>query len=247
MKNNYFAIVVFAVFIIIVSAFSFTGCAQSEQTPPILDPSVSEPSTEETNATGTVSIEPGDNLATEPTDEPADDFAIEPADAQAETDTTVDGIKTGMIKLYFIELGTKDLKAYRIGCGDAVIGVDAKYAPVKDEKAAETALKMLFAVKNETYGDDKLFNSLYQSNLKVESLTVDKNKKATLKLSGSFNISGVCDTPRFEEQIRQTVLQFKDLYSDVEIFLNDKPLSVYLSGKGEEPAVKTTSSQEATT
>jgi hypothetical protein len=204
MKNSSQAGALFAGALLIVSMLTMTGCAQTGETP-----SITIPSSETNAATGTVTIEP------------ADDFTMEPGESQ-----------TDMIKLYFIELETKDLKAYRIGCGDAVIAVDAKYAPSKDEKAAETALKMLFAVKDRTYGEKKLYNSLYQSDLKLESLTVDNNRKATLKLSGTMMLGGVCDAPRFEEQIRQTVLQFNDLYSDVEIFLNDKPLKDLLSGRG---------------
>jgi hypothetical protein len=118
-----------------------------------------------------------------------------------------------------------------IGCGDSLVGVQVKYGLARGVNTAKDALEKLFAVKNQFYGESGLYNSLYQSDLKVDSLTVDGNKKATLKLSGTHMLGGVCDDPRFEEQIKETVLQFKDLIGSVDIFINGKPIKDVLSEK----------------
>ena len=155
---------------------------------------------------------------------------MEPGDPQAENE--IESSLTGFTKIYFVALETKDDSGNTFGCGDSLVAVDVKYAPSKDESVAKDTLQKLFAVKQQSYGESGLYNSLYQSDLEVESLTADADKKATLKLTGEMKLGGACDNPRFEEQIKTTVLQFKNLYSSVDIYLNGKPLKDLLSGQG---------------
>jgi hypothetical protein len=53
-------------------------------------------------------------------------------------------------------------------------------------------------VQDESYGQSGLYNSLYQSALSVDSVTLNGGK-------GNVLIGDVRDEPRFVEQIRQTV------------------------------------------
>ena len=54
--------------------------------------------------------------------------------------------------------------------------------------------------------------------------------KATINLSGSLVLNGVCDDPRVEAQIEQIALQFSTVKT-VAVFLNNIPLQQALSEK----------------
>ncbi len=138
-------------------------------------------------------------------------------------------INENAISIYLVAIDDNGKSGPPIGCGDSLIAAQVKYGIVKDQSTAIDALTKLFAVKQQYYGESGLYNSLYQSDLKVDSLVTDSNKKVTLKLSGQMVLGGVCDNPRIEGQIRSTILQFKNLYTDVDIYLNNKPLKELLS------------------
>jgi hypothetical protein len=212
MKNRYFSIIT-------ISAILFiTGCTNSSTQKPL-------PSLQNNNQTQSTIPTKIDSPATSET---SDNWTVESGNTEANYDTT----GTPYVNIFMVALEDNGKSGRLIGCGDSLVGVQVKYGLSRDENTAKATLEKLFAVKQQNYGESGLYNALYQSDLKVESLTVNANKKATLNLSGKFMIGGVCDNPRFEEQIKETVLQFKNLYSDVEIFINDKPLKELLSGQG---------------
>ena len=150
-------------------------------------------------------------------------WTVEQSSAGAEDQSYLD--------IYFVALNDNGQSGPAVGCGDSLVSVKVKYGLAKDESTVKDTLAKLFAVKSQYYAGTGLYNSLYQSDLKVDSLTVDAAKKATLKLSGKMTLGGVCDNPRVEAQIRETVMQFKNLYSSVDILVNDKPLKDVLSEK----------------
>lgn len=128
--------------------------------------------------------------------------------------------------VYYIALEGADEVGEPIGCDDSVVPVTITVpqtsAPLK------TALEHLLAEKNQNVEED-LYNSLYQSNLKVDSTTI-LNGQAEVKLSGTTQLGGTCDIPRFEAQIIKTVLQFPEI-TEAKIFLNGKKLEEALSQK----------------
>jgi len=158
-------------------------------------------------------------------------ITIEPSAWTAEETTSTEE-NPPYVNIYLVAIEDNGKSGKLIGCGDSLVAAQVKYGLSRGADTAKDTLIKLFAVKQQYYGESGLYNALYQSDLKVDSLTVDANKKATLNLSGTMMLGGVCDNPRFEEQIRGTVLQFKDLYNDVEIFVNGKPLKELLSGQG---------------
>ena len=91
-------------------------------------------------------------------------------------------------------------------------------------------MEALLSVKYEYYGQSGLYNALYQSDLQVESVSIDINGKASVYLTGNLIMGGECDTPRVQAQVEQTVLQFPTV-KDVVIFINGKPLSDVFSLK----------------
>jgi hypothetical protein len=91
------------------------------------------------------------------------------------------------------------------------------------------ALVALLSVKDQTYGQSGLYNALYQSNLQVDSLSID-GSKASVYLSGSLVMGGECDNPRVQAQLEQTVRQFPTV-TKAAIFVNGRPLADVLSLK----------------
>jgi Sporulation and spore germination len=117
-----------------------------------------------------------------------------------------------------------------IGCGDALVPVEitlqSTVQPIKE------ALNQLLAIRDQYYGESGLYNALYQSNLKVDSVMLDSNKTATVNLSGEYMLGGVCDVPRFQAQLERTVTQYSSV-NEVIFYINGKPLDEILSGAGD--------------
>ena len=80
------------------------------------------------------------------------------------------------------------------------------------------------------YGESGLYNALYQSDLQVESISLE-NGKAEIYLTGTMMLGGECDNPRVEAQLKQTALQFSTV-QEVSIYINGKLLSEVLSLRG---------------
>jgi hypothetical protein len=109
-------------------------------------------------------------------------------------------------------------------------GCDDKLLPVEfDEMTPEQAIKKLF-----TYTDKNpdLYNALSigSTPLQVDSLMIDKNGLATLKIIGDGLGGGTCDAPRISKQLYNTLVQFDNI-DDVEIYFNGETLDSYLSEK----------------
>lgn len=64
----------------------------------------------------------------------------------------------------------------------------------------------------------------------MESIEIDDQGLAIVRLSGTYLLGGVCDDPRFEAQIKETVAQFPQV-KKVQVLINDKPLEEILSEK----------------
>jgi hypothetical protein len=115
-----------------------------------------------------------------------------------------------------------------VGCGDSAVPVWVEISPTRGVMKA--ALEALLSVKDQYYGQSGLYNALYQSDLQVDSVSIDNNGKARVNLIGSLIMGGECDTPRVQAQLEQTVRQFPTV-AEVAIFINDKPLADALSMK----------------
>jgi hypothetical protein len=93
-----------------------------------------------------------------------------------------------------------------VGCNDSVVPVEVEIEPTIAPLTA--ALEALLSVESRSYGESELYNALYRSDLRVVSVDIDE-RTAIIRLSGSVQLGGVCDTPRVQAQIRQTALQFR--------------------------------------
>jgi hypothetical protein len=61
----------------------------------------------------------------------------------------------------------------------------------------------------------------------VDSVTV-VDGVATVQMSGTYSIAGVCEHPRIQGQLEETVLAFPNV-DEVEIFINGESLDDILS------------------
>ncbi len=134
---------------------------------------------------------------------------------------------TTRVKIFLIALDDNGKSGKKIGCDDSVIGVERVIAATTAPLRA--ALDELLTLRDRNYGQSGLINVLYQSRLQVESVSI-ASAKATIHLSGTLRLSGVCDNPRVEAQIEETALQFSTV-RDVQVFLNNVALDKALSQK----------------
>jgi len=131
------------------------------------------------------------------------------------------------VKIFLIALEDNGQSGILVGCGDSAVPVTVIIP--RTQGVLKAALEKLLSIKEQYYGESGLYNALYQSDLKLKSVTIDQGK-AVIHLTGKVMLGGVCDAPRFEAQIKQTALQFSTV-SDVEVFINDIPLEDVLSQK----------------
>ena len=131
------------------------------------------------------------------------------------------------VKIFLIALEDNGQSGILVGCGDSAVPVTVIIP--RTQGVLKAALEKLLSIKEQYYGESGLYNALYQSDLKLKSVTIDQGK-AIIHLTGTVMLGGVCDAPRVEAQIKQTALQFSTV-SDVEVFINDIPLEDVLSQK----------------
>ncbi len=130
------------------------------------------------------------------------------------------------VQIYLIALGDAGQSGVEIGCNDSAVPVEISIEPTTAPLTA--ALERLFAIDSQYYGQSGLYNVFYQSNIQLQSATVE-NGLATINLAGDLQPGGACDNPRVAAQIEQTALQFTTVDA-VDIFLNGQPLADVLAG-----------------
>jgi len=140
-------------------------------------------------------------------------------------------------KFYLVAIGDNGHSGPAIGCGDSLIAVTTDIGSAGTTEAKiSAALGKLFAIHDQYYGESGLYDALHNSTLHVDSVSVN-GSKATVNLSGSFNLGGVCDDPRAIGQIESTVTQFSGLSSS-SVYLNGTLIEDVLSGKGTGPDIR---------
>ncbi len=127
------------------------------------------------------------------------------------------------VNIYLVALDDNGQSGMKIGCGDSLLPISVQIDTSGSiEQQITDALNKLLSMDEQFDGQSGLYNALYQSDLSVESITLD-NGHATVNLTGSLQVGGVCDEPRVDQQIRQTVLQF-DGVDSATILLNGQKL-----------------------
>ncbi|MBD3270423.1 hypothetical protein GF376_02760 [Candidatus Peregrinibacteria bacterium] len=107
-----------------------------------------------------------------------------------------------------------------------LIDEGCEFEPVSVDSVAKTpeeAINLLLSFKQAQYGGTGYANTIYQSNLQLESLEIN-NGQATLNLTGELIYEyPKCDPPQIKSQIENTLLQFENIES-VEIYINQELL-----------------------
>jgi LysM repeat protein len=132
------------------------------------------------------------------------------------------------VELYLVALGDAGQRGALIGCDDSLVPVEIPIAPTRAPLRA--ALNELLAIESEMWQGTDLYTALYRSDLTLEDVAI-VGGTARIRLSGTLLLGGACDTPRFEQQIRGTALQFPTV-SEVEVWINGTPLDEALSARG---------------
>lgn len=153
----------------------------------------------------------------QPTPEPTAAPTVEPAPG----DTNYD--------VYLVAVDDGGASGPAIGCGDSLVAVTRGLAPADDD-LARVALSDLLSMPDQYLGESGLYNALYQSDLTIESFSVE-GSTAVVALSGELRMGGECDTPRVEAQLRQTITGVQGIDS-AEITLNGQPLANVLDLSG---------------
>ena len=151
----------------------------------------------------------------------------QPPTASATQTPTESITGTQMVQIYLIALEDNGQSGIQVGCGDSAVEVQVEIP--RTQAVLRAALESLLSIKTQYYGESGLYNALYQSELQVESVTIDAGK-ASVYLTGTLMMGGVCDNPRVQAQLEQTVLQFSTV-NEMEIFINRQPLADVLSLK----------------
>lgn len=145
------------------------------------------------------------------------------------TTTPTSGAQAIEFNLYLVALEGQGQSGEPIGCGDSLVAVPIQ---IEDQgNPLEAAYQYLLSIKDRIVEPYGLYNALYQSDLHLENASIDENGLAQVYLSGSYQLGGVCDNPRFEAQLIQIALQFPQV-QQVEVFINGKRLEDILSLRG---------------
>lgn len=131
------------------------------------------------------------------------------------------------VKIFLVAINDNGKSGKKIGCNDSIVAVDRVIPETQGVLAA--ALNELFSIRDKTLGSSGLYNSLYQSSLKLDGAAVITGK-ATIALSGKLMLGGVCDDPRAKNQIEETALQFATVKS-VAVTINGVAIDKALSEK----------------
>ncbi len=137
--------------------------------------------------------------------------------------------------IYLIAEGDGGDSGQLVGCGDSLIQVTREVTPYPSPIAA--ALNTLFSIKERNYGESGLITALYSSNLSVDQVIHTANS-VSVYISGDISVGGICDEPRFVEQIRQTVIANAHEEQHVFIHINDVSIDdIFTQGETQQATI----------
>lgn len=151
-----------------------------------------------------------------------------PTKSAASTPSASASAEKMTVKIFMIAEGDNGASGKLIGCGDSAVAVNREIP--KTEAVLKAAIEQLLSIKDRAYGQSGLVNSLFESNLQVQSVAIENNK-AVIKLTGTVMSAGSCDDPRLKAQLEETALQFPTV-KEVDIFINDKNINDIFSQEG---------------
>lgn len=146
-------------------------------------------------------------------------------EATLQTGDTQDNTASLMSNIYVVDLGNTTLQPTTIGCEDSLVTVPLDLSgsidPIFD------TLATLLNLPQNMYSNSGRYNALDQSNLVIASFA-NQGGTVTAYLSWTVMLGGICDNPRFSEQILQTLGQFTGVQT-INVYVNNQPLEQFLS------------------
>ena len=125
------------------------------------------------------------------------------------------------VKVYLVALDDDGRSGQKIGCGDSLVPVSRRIGARRP--TLRIAIQELLLTPHEY--DARLRNFWRGRNLRVRSVSVNRNGVATINISGvGPMVAGVCDQPRIESQIEETAKQFPNVRR-VRVFVNGRTLA----------------------
>jgi spore germination protein GerM len=142
-------------------------------------------------------------------------------DDDEDEETETGGVDT--VKVALIALEDNGAKGKLVGCGDSVVLVDRKID--KTVAPLRAALVELLSINDQDASG--YYTALDAADLELDNVRIE-NGKATIELSGTLSLGGVCDSPRVKAQLEETALQFPTVTS-VNVMLNGETLEEAMS------------------
>ena len=135
------------------------------------------------------------------------------------------------VTLYLVAHGDDGFNGQQIGCADSLIPVTKQLnfssSPVED------VLRLLFDTHSFDRDGLELTNHLYKAPVTITDVAISQWGKAIINLQWDLKLAGVCDNPRVEQQLVQTLLSLPQVTS-VSIYINNITLNEYIYGEPEE-------------
>ena len=100
-----------------------------------------------------------------------------------------------IVKIVLIALEDNGQSGTLVGCGDSAVPINVTIP--RTQGVLRAALEKLLSAKQEFYGESGYYNALYQSDLRIQSVTIEQ-RKAIIHLAGTLMLGGTCDAPRVE-------------------------------------------------
>jgi hypothetical protein len=166
-----------------------------------------------------------------PTNTPAPTLPPTPSVKATPTRAPVVPAGSMRVKIFMVALNDSGKLGKKIGCEDSVVAVE-RIIPATSA-VLRAALNELLSIRDPQYGESGLHNALASSTLKLDDVSLVAGR-ATIYLSGNLALSGVCENPRVDAQIKETALQFSTVHQ-VSVLVNKIALEQILSGKGTNP------------
>jgi hypothetical protein len=132
------------------------------------------------------------------------------------------------VRVFLISPADQGHAGKKVACGDSAVPVEIALSP--PAPALEGALRALLGLKGQYHEPSGLYNALYASALELVRIE-RQGKDARVYLKGYLERGGDCDNPRILAELQETALQFPDV-TQVQFYLDDKPLPQILAGKG---------------
>ncbi|VXB83397.1 hypothetical protein ARTHRO9V_20051 [Arthrobacter sp. 9V] len=126
--------------------------------------------------------------------------------------------------VYYVAIDDGGARGVRFGCNDSLVPVRGVAVP---GDPLSVALGRLLETGMPVDSDAALYDALADSSLQYLSGYMS-GSTAVVNLSGSLRPGGVCDIPRIQAQLTQTIVQASGA-SRAEIYVNGRTLTEALS------------------